>query len=52
MRCNELQTYSPTQPNRLLTMHSITINTALSSVSRLHGYYIGDYVMPIELLLR
>jgi hypothetical protein len=32
-------------------MHAVTINKALSSVSRLHGYYIGDYVMAVELLL-
>jgi len=32
-------------------MHAVITNTALSSDSRLHDYYIGDDVMTVELLL-
>jgi hypothetical protein len=50
LRCDELKTYSSTQ-TYLLTMHAVIINTALLSESMLHGYYIGDDVMPVGLLL-
>jgi len=32
-------------------MHAVIINTALLSESMLHGYYIGDDVMTVGLLL-
>jgi hypothetical protein len=50
-RCSKLKTYTPTQTNRLLMMHSVIISKALPNKSRLHGYYIWDEVMIVELFI-